>query len=154
MKGDEVMTELPARIDLLHLIGDVCGVKYQRMMELLDALGLYQGQPSVLHALWASDGMPQSELAERLNRSPSTITKTVQRMERAGFVERRPDSGDERLSLVYLTEAGRAVKSDVERVWQQFAAEAFAGFDDDELRQFSALLERLHRNIEHRGELI
>ena len=123
------MTEVPERESVLHLIGKVCGRKYQRMHDRLDALGLYHGQPSVLNALWQQEGMTQSELADQLNRSPSTITKTVQRMEKAGFVERRDDPEDERISRVYLTDAGRDVRSAVEDVWHTFAAQAFADFD-------------------------
>jgi DNA-binding MarR family transcriptional regulator len=118
------------------------------MQGRLDILGLYHGQPSVLNALWAQEGMTQSEIAAQLNRSPSTITKMLQRMEKAGFVARCDDPEDERISRVYLTDAGHEVRSAVEDVWRTFAAQAFADFADDELTQFYALLQRLYRNIE------
>lgn len=143
-----MMTEVPTREDTLFLIGNVCGRKYQCMHEKLDALGLYHGQPSVLNALWAREGMTQSELSEELNRSPSTITKMVQRMEKAGFVERREDPRDERISRVYLTLSGRNVRSAVEEVWHSFAAQAFQTFTEQELAQFYNLLQRLYHNIE------
>jgi len=63
----------------------------------------------------------------------------LQRMEKAGFVERRPDPDDQRVSRVYLTEAGRAVRADVQQVWRQLEEEAFAGFTLEErvlLRRF------------------
>ena len=141
------MTEVPERGDVLHLIGRVCGCKYQRVQRLLDELGLYHGQPPVLNALWEREGMTQSELAERLNRSPSTITKMVQRMEKAGFVARCDDPEDERISRVYLTEAGREVRAAVGDVWHTFACQAFAGFSEEELTTFNTLLQRLHHNI-------
>ena len=99
-----------------HLLNKVCGLRHRRMHELLCGLGLYRGQPAMLNALWAQDGLTHSCLAERLNKSPATITKTVKRMERAGFVVRRADPRDERLSLVYLTDAGRDIQSAVEEV--------------------------------------
>jgi DNA-binding MarR family transcriptional regulator len=92
--------------------------------------------------------MTQSELSDALNRSPSTITKMVQRMEKAGFVERRDDPQDERISRVYLTEGGYNVRSAVEEIWHSFAAQAFTAFTDKELAQFEALLQRLYENIE------
>jgi DNA-binding MarR family transcriptional regulator len=141
------MTEVPDRGDVLHLIGRVCGCKYQRVQRLLDALGLYHGQPPVLNALWEHEGMTQSELAERLNRSPSTITKMVQRMEKAGFVARCDDPEDERVSRVHLTDAGREVRAEVVKVWQTFARAAFADFTEEEVAQFHALLQRVHHNI-------
>jgi len=45
-------------------------------------------------------------------------------MEKAGFIERRDDPEDERISRVYLTDAGRDVRSEVEAVWHTFAAPA------------------------------
>ena len=142
------MAELPTPVEVLHQIGKVCGSNYHRMRELLDGLGLYKGQPPVLHALWEQNGMTQSELAETLNRSPSTITKTVQRMERSGFVERRPDPHDERVSRVHLTEAGRQIQSDVEVVWHTLATETFAGFNEEELATLYSMLRRMYQNIE------
>jgi DNA-binding MarR family transcriptional regulator len=117
------------------------------MHELLDELGLYRGQPSMLNALWTGDGVTHSALAQTLNKSPATITKTVKRMERAGFVERKPDPRDERLSRVYLTAAGRDVQSAVEEVWRSFEAQAFAGFSDGEMATLRSLLQRVCHNI-------
>ena len=117
------------------------------MHDRLDALGLYHGQPPVLNALWTQEGMTQSELSDALNRSPSTITKMVQRMEKAGFVERRDDPDDERISRVYLTESGRNVRSAVEEIWRSFTAQAFEAFTEQELANFHALLHRLYHNI-------
>jgi DNA-binding MarR family transcriptional regulator len=117
------------------------------MHELLGDLGLYKGQPSMLRALWGQDGATQSELAAQLNRCPSTITKTVKRMEKAGYVERRPDLRDERVSHVYLTEAGRNTQAALEDVWRTFEEQAFAGFDEQEMDIFRDYLIRVCQNI-------
>ena len=90
------MTAQPTPERLGYLLDKVGGLRHRRMHELLDELGLYHGQPAMLRALWARDGLTHSTLAEELNKSPATITKTVKRMEKAGFVERRPDPRDER----------------------------------------------------------
>jgi len=145
------MADTPNHEDVLHLIGRVCGRNFHRMTENLNALGLYHRQPSVLNVLWEQEGMTHSELARKLHRSPSTITKTVQRMERAGFVERRDDPTDERISRVYLTDAGRDVRSAVEEIWHTYAAQAFGNFTEDERAQFHALLQRLYDNIAEEG---
>jgi DNA-binding MarR family transcriptional regulator len=141
------MTIEPTPERLGHLLNKVCGLRHRRMHELLDSLGLYRGQPSMLNVLWAEDGMTHSQLAERLSKSPATITKTVKRMEKAGFVERRPDPRDERLSRVYLTGAGRDIRSAVEDVWRAFEEQAFAGLNDEELSALRGLLLCICRNI-------
>ena len=102
-----------------RLISKASDLKHRRVHELLDELRLHRGQAFVLYALWEQDGITQSELVERLNRSPSTITKTVQRMEKAGFVQRCSDESDERVSRVCLTGAGRDIRPAVEEVWNR-----------------------------------
>jgi DNA-binding MarR family transcriptional regulator len=131
-----------------HLISRANDLKHRRVHELLDELGLYRGQSFVLRALWEQDGLTQTELTERLNRSPSTITKTVQRMEKADLVQRGPDDNDERISRVFLTDAGRAVQPAVEEVWKGLDRQIFAGFRSRELALFADFLTRVCRNIE------
>ena len=141
------MTEESTPERMGHLLSKVCDRRHRRMHELLDTLGLYQGQPFVLRALWRQDGMTQSELVELLNKSPATITKTVKRMEKAGFVARKPDPRDERLSRVHLTGAGRDIQAAVEDVWRAFEEQAFCGLDKEELAVLRDLLLRVYRNI-------
>ena len=134
-----------------HLISRTSDLKHRRVHELLDELGLYRGQTPVLRALWAQDGLTQSELTARLNRSPSTITKTVQRMEKAGLVKRCPDDSDERISRVFLTDAGRVIRPAVEEVWNKLNQQLFAGFSAQELTLLSDFLTRVCRNIESKA---
>ena len=126
-----------ASVDLL--IGEVCKLHYRRVHTLLDDLGLYRGQPRLLHALWEREGRTHSELAEHLNVQPATITKMLQRMQEAGFVLRHQDPEDQRVSRVYLTAAGRDIQERVRQVWQQLEEEALDGFTLEEgvlLRRF------------------
>jgi DNA-binding MarR family transcriptional regulator len=74
---------------------------------------------------------------------PATITKMIRRMEKTGFVERRQDPNDQRISRVYLTDAGRAVQEDVRQVWHTLEKEAFADFSQED----RALLRRFFRQI-------
>ncbi|MEU4519285.1 MarR family transcriptional regulator [Amycolatopsis sp. NPDC024027] len=48
----------------------------------------------------------------------ATMTRTVQRLERAGFVRRTPSPTDRRAVIVESTPAGHALRSQVERIWQ------------------------------------
>ena len=134
-----------------RLVSRASELKHWRMHKLVDELGLYRGEPLVLHALWNQDGMTQSGLTERLHRSPSTITKTVQRMEKAGLVVRRPDDRDERVSRVYLTNVGREIRPAVEEAWRRLNQEIFSGFSAQELTSFHDFLLRVCRNIENKS---
>lgn len=126
------MSEPSTAESLDSLFAQICKLKHARIHTLLEGLGLYRGQPSVLQALWEQEGLMHTELARRLRVQPATITKMLKRMEKTGFLERRPDPDDRRVSRVYLTEAGRAIRADVQQVWRQLEEEAFAGFAVEE----------------------
>jgi DNA-binding MarR family transcriptional regulator len=65
----------------------------------------------------------------------------------AGFVERRADPSDDRVSRVFLTERGRAIRSKVEQVWHTLERETFAGVGDLDLERLSALLMQMRENL-------
>jgi len=134
--------------NLDFLLAQVCRLHYIRAHQLLEGIGLYRGQPPVLHALWEQEGLTQSELAERLNVSPATMTKMLQRMERAGFVLRMTDADDQRVSRVFLTEAGRSIKSSVESIFQTMETETFAGFTAQERDLLRRFLRQIRKNLE------
>lgn len=121
-----------------------------RAHRLLESLGLYRGQPHVLRALWDQEGMTHGELASRLQVQPATITKMIQRMEKAGFVARQPDPDDQRVSRVYLTEAGREVQGEVEQVWRTLEDETFAGFTPEERVLLRRFFLQMRENLTHR----
>ena len=135
----------PNSID--YLLKQVCRLHYTRAHLLLEKLGLYRGQPPVLRALWGSEGLTHTDLAARLHVQPATITKMIQRMERAGFVERRPDEKDQRLSRVYLTEAGRGIRGEVHRVWRTLEGETFRGFSQKERALIGRFFDRMRENL-------
>ena len=138
-------TAEPEMVDMLLV--QVCRLHYLRAHERLEKIGLYRGQPPVLRALSEQEGLTHTELAERLQVTPATITRMLQRMEKAGFVERRPDPEDQRISRVYLTEAGREVQSALREVLSAMAAEMLAGFSPGELGLLRRLLEGVRDNL-------
>jgi DNA-binding MarR family transcriptional regulator len=139
------MLKPPETID--HLLVQVSKLHRARAHALLEELGLYQGQPPVLFALWEQEGITHGELAARMNIQPATMTRMLQRMEKAGFIERRADEQDERVSRVYLAEAGRNIKAQVQQVWRQLEAETFAGILEEELPQLRRYLTQLRDNL-------
>ncbi len=64
---------------------------------------------SILLPLFEDDGLRMGELAARARLAKQTMTTMVRLCERDGLVERRPDPGDRRGTLVRLTRKGRAV---------------------------------------------
>ena len=95
-------------------VGFLLAKATQRWNELLAsrfaAAGYADVRPSygsILLPLYEEDGLRIGELARRARLSKQTLTDLVRRLERDGLVERRPDPGDARASLIYLTPRSR-----------------------------------------------
>lgn len=106
------------------------------------ALGIHPGQDRLLSELWAEDGLSQSELIDRLGVEPPTVTGTLQRLERDGFVRRAPDESNRRISRVFLTEAGRALEEPVRAALRKTEEELLAGLTRAEREALGGLLQR------------
>lgn len=113
----------------------------------LNALGLYTGQELILFQLWQEEGVTQSQLVELLCVEPPTITKTLQRLERAGLVERRQDGEDARISRVYLTEQGRALELPVKKIWDDLETLTTAHLSEVEQALLQRLLSQVRENL-------
>jgi DNA-binding MarR family transcriptional regulator len=141
------MVQQPLQRTVGHLLVQMCKLLRARAHALLEEIGLYGGQQFVLMTLWQKEGITHSELAEQLHVRPATITNALKRMERAGFVERRQDTEDQRVSRVYLTDAGRNIREAIEEVWRELEEQTFAGFSSEERALLDRFLLRIRNNL-------
>ena len=72
--------------------------------------GVVPGQFAQLMALYDRDGQTPTELARAVGIEPGTMTKTLQRMERDGLVERRRSAADGRSATIHLTHRSRQLE--------------------------------------------
>jgi len=129
------------------LLAGICRLNRGFMHSLWDELGLYRGQPFLLAVLWESEGITHSELARRIHVSPATVTNMIKRMEKGGLLERRPDEVDRRVSHVYLTDAGRALRGRVDQRWRELETQIFGSFSEEEQEMLAALLGRVRTEL-------
>ncbi|MFD4404376.1 MarR family winged helix-turn-helix transcriptional regulator [Nocardia sp. NPDC058499] len=83
---------------------------------LLEPLGLTHPQYLVMLALWGEAPMSVKAIAEAIQLDSPTLSPLLKRLESAGLVTRRRDPGNERTLVVDLTEAGRALRREAERI--------------------------------------
>jgi DNA-binding MarR family transcriptional regulator len=76
----------------------------------------------VLLTFSSSGALPLSKIGERLMVHPTSVTNTIDRLERQGYVRRRPNPRDGRGVLAEITEAGRET---VERATRDLMAADF-----------------------------
>ena len=77
----------------------------------LKPLGLTYTQYLVFLVLWEQDGITVGELCQKLMLDNGTLTPLLKKMQTAGYVERRRSKADERVVVLHLTEAGKAMQA-------------------------------------------
>ena len=110
-------------------------------------LGVQRGQPPLIMILYKQDGLTQTELVDKLCVTPATISNMVKRLERSGFVTRKGDPADERISRVYLTEAGRAMQKKMRENINEIEEHTFQGFTTEEKATLHSFFARIMDNL-------
>src|SRR5688572_33510764 len=87
------------------------GVAMRRISKIYaEALAGHEITPPqlfLLSCLEASDGQKPRDLAEQVCLDASSLTGLLDRTEKSGLIERRPDADDRRALRIHLTDAGR-----------------------------------------------
>jgi len=86
----------------------------RRLMAHFQGTGLHWGLRRILQELWIQDGLSQAELAHAVRSSEASASNMLKHLVGGGWVERRRDPYDYRISRVFLTEKGRALRDAIE----------------------------------------
>ena len=97
----------------------------------------------VFNALWMGDGVGVGELGERVSLDSSTLTGIIDRMERKGYVERRPNPGDRRSVLVFLAAKARELGPRILDFADELDATLRKPFTKKEMEEFEKVLRAL-----------
>jgi MarR family transcriptional regulator, 2-MHQ and catechol-resistance regulon repressor len=89
------------------------------------------------------DRLTMGSLAEQISLTTGGVTRLVDRMQAAGYVERVPCPTDRRVSFATLTAAGLAKLDEAARVHGANLRRVFDSFSDDDRSRLDALLDRL-----------
>ncbi len=126
--------------DLSRLFGRV----FDRRVAHLD---LTRAQWRTLKRLAHTEGVTQVELAEQLDMEPIAVGRVIDRLQKAGFVERRADPADRRVWRLYLLPQSAQVTGEVEGVSRTLRREAMAGISAAELAATLDVLDRVRGNL-------
>jgi DNA-binding MarR family transcriptional regulator len=105
---------------------------------LLEPMGLTHPQYLVMLALWQHGQLSVKDLSRLLQLDPGTLSPLVKRLEVAGLVSRGRDPRDERALAIALTDAGRALREQAERIPAGIVERL--GMDVEELADLHAAL--------------
>lgn len=108
---------------------------------LLEPHGLTHPQYLVLLALWERSPRSVRDIGETLRHEPATLSPMLKRLEALGYLTRRRARADERQLVVDLTDAGRALRGEAEKIPYQVVERL--GMSLDELASLHTALSRV-----------
>ena len=128
------------------------GIVMHRVMQMAKSryqeFDLNWSQASILFTLHDHSSMSQKALASQFNMSPPAITSAIQKLERGGYIKRRPDESDQRVMRLELTEKGTSCIQAVRDVTEEIRELVFRGMTQEEIMLFRRLLIQINTNLE------
>ncbi len=131
-----------------YLLNDVTLLFRKHFDRRAVKFGLTRAQWRATKMLHHREGLRQTELAELLEMEPIAVGRVIDRLQAAGFVERRPDPRDRRAWQLYITEQARVIVGDMEFIARDLRKDATRGVDYDELHQALGVLNRIKDNLQ------
>ncbi len=110
-------------------------------------LNIAAAQHRILGILQHRPAMSQKEIADFLEVSTPTITTTLKKMEKSGYIERAMDPRDNRVNKVAVTPLGNEIFIQGIEMMRVIDREMMKGFTEEELQTFLSLAKRCHERL-------
>lgn len=120
------------------------------ILQQLKERGVYDIVPAhgaVFIALFRNSELPMGQIARIIDRDKSTVTTLVNKLSGLGYLERRKDDSDSRVSLIRLTEKGKSLETDFMDISKNLLSRVYDGFSDSEKGILMTLVERIKNNL-------
>lgn len=130
----------------LHNAARMWRVALDRRMKDLDIS--QSGWLSIAYIAKSAVPLSQSELAALVQVEAATMVSTIDRLEKAGLVERVASESDRRVKHLAMTDEGQAIYRKVRAKADDMRAELLGKIDPDKLAIASEVLEQLQNLIE------
>lgn len=110
-------------------------------------MGITVEQWILLKIVEENDGLTQRELADKSLRDPASITRTLDLLDKKGFVERRPVENNRRQYSICLGKEGANFIKKHMPIISSHRAKSIEGISKQELGLLTQLLEKVQRNM-------
>ncbi|MEH6951534.1 MarR family transcriptional regulator [Nitrobacter sp. NHB1] len=141
------MTDRSTHSDFLFALFEV-----QRLLRLFadkqaSRYGLNRAQWAVLAKLERTEGLKQADVAELMEMRPITLTRLIDKLCKAGLIERRGDETDRRVNRLYLTRTARPLLANLAALRSEITRAALADISASDAHRLIGQLETVKDNV-------
>jgi len=132
---------------LEFLLVEVARLQMRQYNARFRVTGLHQGQVAALIHLDRVEALSQTDLAARLGMKKAAAGTLIDGLEGKSLVERVRGESDRRVQLVSITDAGRKVVDEVDRMGEKLGIALRRGISREERKQLVGILQKLRTNL-------
>ena len=125
----------------------ISGIIKQKGREILNSYTITPPQFIALQWLFEHGDMTIGDLSNKMFLAFSTTTDLVDRMEKNDLVVRTREEQDRRVVRIKLLKEGERIIEEVIKKRQDYLQTVLEDFSEEEVEQFSSLLEKMHINM-------
>lgn len=144
---EEVAREESPEASAIHRIELLGRMHHMAFSTLFQDSGLPPAQAGAMNLVIRFPGLSQRELADKLHIQRATATVMLQKMEKAGYVDRLPDREDQRISRIYPTDMARSIDAETQKNVNAYFVRCFAGVSPEHFDIMMSAMERLGKNL-------
>ncbi len=141
---------MDCNFDHMKTLGVLAQVTHLSSCHAKKMFGKYDlkpGHAGILFVLHKEGELSQKELSAKMNLTPSSITSAIQKMEKLGYIRRKPDEHDQRILRLCVTEEGKAYIEYICKVGKQMEEMVFRGMSMEETLLLKRLLIQVRDNL-------
>ncbi len=133
--------------NLTFMIQDVARLMRRNFNRRVGSLALTQAQWQALAYIKRNPGISQSALADIIEVQPISVARLIDRMEAAGWVERRPDPDDRRAVKLYVQVKSGSVLEQMAVHGAEMRGQAMQNLNQKEKAALLDMLTRMRANL-------
>ena len=92
-----------------------------------------------------TEGTPSTELGPNMGMEPTSLSRSLNKLENIGIIERRPDPNDKRKSIIHLTLKGKEERAIAKEIVIRFNEKVREDFNQKEMDLFFKILNRINK---------
>ena len=97
-----------------------------------------------------SEGTPSTQLGPNMGMEATSLSRSINKLEDAGVIERKDDPNDKRKSVIHLTQLGMEWREVAKGVVINFNESIQSHFEEKEMETFFAVLKKINKIIDEK----
>jgi len=127
--------------DSLGFILNNAGRKVSQLLSLrFQPFEITTEQWTLLNRLIEEDGISQKDLAKRVEKDQTNVTRILNQLERKGLVERETNTQDKRSFLTFVTEKGKKLNETLIPIENQVVTSVLEGLPESQIKELAKTL--------------